>query len=484
MTTKLTTKQIDSLADAAILLNSKQQTGYNQYKITPMVLVPTRNCLTPYLTIPEGFYALVTSYDRYIGMWKPGLHFAKPWERVSHLVTQQYVVYDAPVKECPTADDVFVEIDVCVVLHIKDGQDSVRDFVFKLGPERLESMLKAYQEEAVRSMARQKKYSNIYDLMDLDEPGPNLPQPKKEISQSATTPTMPTHGIEMTSSKQTAAFTKLEEKEHHDGDLSEVNEQLANIKRVMNEKLNEYGVQVYSITITNVHLPDQFRKQMEDATTFDSKNKKAAAEQKYNLMVIDDNEKRSEANQRMNEAKKEAMAENEQKMATEMRQTALFEAETRAIIADIDEKLNGDSLDIRTSSELRVAQLTKAKELITAQLDAEANAESRTILSEMEAFINKAKAEARATVAKNNASTLLATAQAENIAASKLKQRRDFEAKMAHLRVIKNLASNSKLVLSGTNKDSVVAQLLATQQAGAMVGLNIGGPQAASAGRR
>jgi len=216
------------------------------------------------------------------------------------------------------------------------------------------------------------------------------------------------------------------------------------------------------------------------------KNKKAAAEQKYNLMVIEDNEKRSEANQRMNEAKKEAMAENEQKMAAEMRQTALYEAETRAIIADIDEKLNADTLDIRTASELKVAQLAKAKELITAQLDAEAIAESRTILSEMDAFMNKSKADAKAIVAKNNASTLGFQAQAENVAASKLKQRRDFEAKMAHLRVLKNLAGNNKLVLSGTNKDSVVAQLLATQQGAAMVGLNMGGPQGAAAngGRR
>jgi len=201
-------------------------------------------------------------------------------------------------------------------------------------------------------------------------------------------------------------------------------------------------------------------------------------------MVIEDNEKRSEATQRMNEAKKEAMSENEQKMASEMRHTALYEAETRAIIADIDEKLNADTLDLRTQSELKVAQLAKAKELITAQLDAEAIAESRTILSEMEAFTNKSKAEARAAVAKNNALTLTHQAGAENVAASKLRVKRDYEAKMSHLRVLKNLAANNKLVLSGTNKDSVVAQLLATQQGAAMVGLNVGGPQAIQSGRR
>jgi hypothetical protein len=291
------------------------------------------------------------------------------------------------------------------------------------------------------------------------------------------------HAIEMTPPKQTAGFSKLEEKEAHEGEF-EVNEQLANIKRVMNEKLNEYGVQVYSITITNVHLPDQFRKQMEDATTFDSKNKKAAAEQKYNLRVIEDNEKRSEATQRMNEAKKELMTDNEMKMAGEVRQTSLYEAESRAIIADIDEKLNADTLDLRTSSELKVAQLAKAKELITAQLEAEAIAESRTILSEMEAWVNKTKAEAKAAVAKNNALTLQAQAAAEQVASTKLRHRRDFEAKMAHLRVLKNLAANNKLVLSGTNKDSVVAQLLATQQGAAMVGLNVGGPQSNAVSRK
>lgn len=78
-------------------------------------------------------------------------------------------------------------------------------------------------------------------------------------------------------------------------------EQLENTKRTMNEKLGNYGINIYSITITNVLLPPQFRAQMEEATTFESKNIRAAAEQKYKLLVINDNEKQRQSIQRMQE---------------------------------------------------------------------------------------------------------------------------------------------------------------------------------------
>jgi regulator of protease activity HflC (stomatin/prohibitin superfamily) len=41
-------------------------------------------------------------------------------------------------------------------------------------------------------------------------------------------------------------------------------EQLENTKRTMNEKLGAYGINIWSITITNVLLPPAFRSQMEE----------------------------------------------------------------------------------------------------------------------------------------------------------------------------------------------------------------------------
>lgn len=476
MNTRLISKPLSNMADAALVMGQYDIRGNEKY--TCMILEPSRSSCSLWITIPEGFHALVTSYGRYIGIWDSGFHVARPWERVSHLVTQQYVVYDTPVKECPTMDNVMVEIDVSTVFHLRDTEEDVKNFVFSLGPTRLEQMLNAYQEEAVRSMARQKKYSTIYDLMDTEE----LNLPKKDVDGpvAGTVPSesvdMPGAAIEMTGRKGSDGYGKLAEQKVS-GDLNgdgveDVNEQLENTKRSMNERLKAYGVVVYSITITNVHLPQQFRAQMEEATTFESKNIRAAAEQKFSVLVIEDQEKRNQATQLLLEEKQEAVSKNEQRMANELKVTQLYQAGTQALVADIEQKMKADVLELRTNSELKVSQLQKAKEVELATLEAEGVAEARRVTAEMNAFVMNQRANAKSKVAENDATSLQLQSEAEAVAAPKLKAKRDFVAQMAQLRVVKNMASNSDLVVSGNSKDNVVAQLMANQNSGAVLGLN------------
>lgn len=64
------------------------------------------------------------------------------------------------------------------------------------------------------------------------------------------------------------------------------------------------------------------------------------------------------------------------------------------------------------------------------------------------------------------------SAEAEEVAATSLVAKRDFEAKMAQLRILKNLAVNEQVAVSGTNKDSVVAQIVASQNASVALGIN------------
>lgn len=239
----------------------------------------------------------------------------------------------------------------------------------------------------------------------------------------------------------------------------------------MNDKLDPYGINVYSITITNVHLPDEFRMQMEEATTFDSKNIRAAAEQKYKLLVIEDNEKRNKEEQRLIEEKQQAVSVNEQRMAQEMKVTQLFDAGTRAMVADIEQKMRADVLEIKTNSELQVSQLDKAKEVALAELEAEAVAESRRIMAEMEAFVMTQRADAKAKVSALDAQSLALQAQAEAEAASKLRAKRDYLAKMAGLRVLKNMANNTDCTIMGTNKDNPTAQLLGSKNTAVALGL-------------
>jgi hypothetical protein len=98
----------------------------------PLVILPGRSCFKPYITIPEGCYAIVRRFGADIDhpgsgspLWPPGFHVAAPWTQVSHLVTKQAFVFNTPVKGCKTADNVSLTIDVALTLRIMG--DAVSD---------------------------------------------------------------------------------------------------------------------------------------------------------------------------------------------------------------------------------------------------------------------------------------------------------------------------------------------------------------------
>src|SRR5690606_21236078 len=93
-----------------------------------------------------------------------------------------------------------------------------------------------------------------------------------------------------------------------DGEESKVDpiEQLEMTKRMMNDKLGEYGVEVFSITITNVVLPQKLAQTMEDATTWHAKNEYAKIQQEYEMKVLEDSEKKQQHKQKLKEDREEA----------------------------------------------------------------------------------------------------------------------------------------------------------------------------------
>merc|ERR1712129_564782 len=103
------------------------------------------------IVIPKGFVALINRYGKYVGQWGAGFKIAGPWMTISHLIPQQFIIYDTPVKECPTNDNVMVTIDVTLCLRIKtEDPQAAYNFCYKLGSRGLDDHLKAFQEEAIR----------------------------------------------------------------------------------------------------------------------------------------------------------------------------------------------------------------------------------------------------------------------------------------------------------------------------------------------
>lgn len=489
LTTKLRTLEIDSTSNAALKAGETVVDAYSRTKYTSVVLIPERGCL-PYFVIPEGFWALVTSFGEYKGIWEAGFHPALPWQQISHLVSKAYTVYDVPVKECPTRDNVMVEIDVSLVFHIKQTDEDVKNFVYKLAPERLDVQLKAFQEEAVRTLARQKLYSDIYDLMETEElelpkhvnemqnkmeQEPVAGELQPEAIHQPGTPLManisfPGQAGEVEMSQFQPAQPYVQPNvyvaqvaqppvvaQNSDADVAK---HLEKAKRTINEQMAAYGVEVYSITITNVQLPDNFTRQMEEATTFDSRNKKQAALQKYQLKVIEDDEVREQAEQRLREQLEEVKIQNEQRVADEKKLTNIYIAETRALLADINEKMVSDLREINANNELKVSSLIKDKEVLFATVMAESRAEEQKILFETDAYLKTKKAEAGVRVAELNAKATEVLAAAEKVASTGMVSKRDYDEKKQHIEALKKLGNNKNLVLTGTNKDNPLAQMI------------------------
>jgi len=400
--TKLVVQNIGFIGDASRELG-KEQFDRDHNRITPMVLVPMRLPCKHWVSIPEGFYAVVTSFGKYRGIWSPGYHVMAPWTKVSHLVTQQFVVFDSPVKECPTQDNVMVEIDVSIILNVMTQEADVKRFIYDLTPKGLQDMLEAFQEEAIRSMARQKNFSDIYDLMDTRDEAAD------------------------------------------DDDEDNVLEQLANAKRDVNERLNRYGINVYSITITNVHLPTAIREQMEKATTYDSKNREEVTKQEYSLLIIRNAEAMERAVQKKDDSLAEIRMENKKLLALEQKTLDEYQATSKKLILDINEESKATQLRIQTESDLLINRLQKKKELLLQTINAEAIAEAQEIQVTTEAWSEEKRVEAALLVQQNQSKMTRISADCEAEVAPKLASKREYDQKMAHLQVLMKLAKNKKI---------------------------------------
>jgi hypothetical protein len=84
--------------------------NYTDRGETPLMCMPDRSSCKPWLMIPEGTYAVVTSNGRFVGIWAPGIHFCMPWTKIQYLITHQSVVFDLPIRNCPNVDKIFITV--------------------------------------------------------------------------------------------------------------------------------------------------------------------------------------------------------------------------------------------------------------------------------------------------------------------------------------------------------------------------------------
>lgn len=425
LATRFTTRYISTPMHAVDTMNwqdnqPKRDQDGQLCRETPLVMVPSDICCCCWVIVPRGFCAIVASYGEYVGQWRAGFHWCPPWVGITHLVPQCRFVYDTPVKECPTADNVMVTIDVTLLCHVMDAEQHIKNFAYKCGPEPLNQMLKAFQEDEVRGMARKRRYDEIYDLMDANQ-----------------------------------------------------DKQLQNVKAGLNAKFNDYGFEVIGIAVTNVHLPRDFASNLSETTVWGTKNDYEQLKQEYEILTIEHDERERKQKQLKKEELELLESGLKHHLANEQATLAKIKAETSKILAMIREEQKAQVLSINADGDLEVAQI-KAKEKMELDiLVSTGQAESEKIKVEQSVYTVQAVANADEVCAGNSAKVIQLEAEAEGVAAEQLAPKREYDLKMNNLQVLKSMANNRQVAISGNNTDNMVAQLLSSQRGGSVMGLNL-----------
>jgi len=166
--TVIAQRNIGSPSDAQRIFNSASA------KVVPVVLAPaSRSICSCYYTVPAGVACITqrfgvdcdTDLNGVMQLTDPGLKCAPAFQQVKYCVTKEPCTYEAPVKSCPTADNVLVDCVLALVFQIGPEPNKVRDFVYKLGAPRFNDFLSAAVDAAMRQLVRGEMLVNVLELL-------------------------------------------------------------------------------------------------------------------------------------------------------------------------------------------------------------------------------------------------------------------------------------------------------------------------------
>lgn len=306
---------------------------------------------------------------------------------MNRLVSRQLIIFDTPVKDCKTKDNITVNIDVLIVLEITQAYD----FIYSLGPEKLDSLLRASQEEVLRQVVYTKQIENIYDL----------------------------HGAQT------------------DGWVTD-----------MNKQFQPYGVTIHHFTVRNVTIPAAMAKDFEDKTLYESKTTEKSVKQEFDRQDLNNEETLQKLRE---ECENQRMAAEEQAVTTKaqiVKEVREVLASTEKEIAVLEAKRMAEVEDIKAQADFTVAE-TKAKiEKMERESKAKVGAEVGILESKAEAYEAGKRAAARMEAQQKIAVGKKAIAEAEGDAAQAFEARRKQEQDMARLDILEKLSGNPNIQIA------------------------------------
>lgn len=337
----------DDITNAPRILKEPRHDGQ------PIVVVIENSfwCCKMKLDVPSGVTVLAQKWGAHDGELPAGYKccFCKH-RRVAAIITMNSIRYDAPIKNCPTKDNVRVGIDISLTFRIGPGHDECMKFIYELGPAKLDQMLEAESEEAIRNFVYGVRLSQVRDI-------------KGEIASSL----------------------------------------LADL----NKKFVQFGVFFENVQILQIKIPDLLQKTLSDTTAYDIQLQNQIKKHQNTMLVLenDENKKLTEL-QRKNdralisreEKKVNALSEYEVKRITEAQQKA----------AVLMTKVRGEQDIVENETKKEVLELVNRAQTECASKKIKADHEAEVMVMRAEAAYeaSKAKYDAALTEAQAEAANI------------------------------------------------------------------------------
>lgn len=383
----------------------------------PIVLTPApRAPCSCYMSIPSGPHCIMHRWGRDEGfhlekededyLAQPGLICVPAWERVSYCVTSQAVTYNAPVKSCPTADNVMVDCDLTLVFSIGPGPRQVKQFVYTLGARRFDEMLEASVEEAIRHLIRTCPREDIYELR-----GGNSEKVKRTLDE-------------------------------------------------LNKKFQRFGVNFESAAITEVRFSIELQRCLQNTTEFISKMKEEEKRQKNELDKIKFKKNRELTDLERQHARiiQDLQAKRTRVAINRTEEETKAQGKAKVTITNAQQKAK--VLETQAESEKKVARNKGLALKATKVSKAKANSAAKRITVEAECKAQITKANQSLLATKNIVAALEEESKMEEKASSMLKVKREYDLRMAKLEVLGALARNNKMVISGELGDKLLQEMV------------------------
>jgi len=363
-------------------------------------------CCMPLMNVPSGFFILYQRWYKNQGELEPGVKCCWPfWYRISHIINKATITYSAPSVNVPTADNVFVHVNLSLTFSIGPGIEDASDFVYKLGTARFDEFLSCEVEEGIRGLVYSVTHDRVNDL-------------REEFAQGM----------------------------------------LASLSR----KFKPYGVQIRNVKITETKLPVELATKLEETTTFRTRISEKAKKHENTIRVLAD-----QASQELETIVRTNMRREQDLSAQCVRyqiehQEKVDEMVGSARVQEIGAKSRMGVLIGQAKGDLEVATAEGEKDAEVIRKNMQIECERRKVKIEEQAAVLILESEGKLRAAENNAAALVAEAEAENNSTAGLEVKRKYELEWERLQILESLAKTGRRFISGTTGKEMMKEMVPT----------------------